>query len=99
MELKFNNRRFMKKKLNVALAWYNRNEWDEWKKISPEEMEDTFEEWLFQAITTKADLEKKGYHVVQVIITPIEFLNWCRMNNIKPDSESRSRYVMEFSRN
>lgn len=89
----------MNNSINIAIAWFKKSDWEEWKKISPKEIEDTFDKWLAEVKKLRSSLEKDGYHVVQVTITPKEFLNWCKQNNKKPDSKSRSLYVLQFSRN
>lgn len=86
----------MKKNMTLGVAWFNENDWEEWKEISDDKIEDNYEEWLIEASLSKSKLEKEGYTVKQVKITPNNFKNWCKKYNKKLDSSSRSQYVSEL---
>ncbi len=77
----------------TGIAWFNENDWEEWKRISEDLFEEMYEEWLIEASRAKTKLENEGFTVKQVNITPNNFKNWCRKNNKKLDSSSRSQYV------
>jgi hypothetical protein len=80
----------------IGIAWFNENDWDEWKKISEDVIEDNYEDWLIEALLAKSKYEKEGYIIKQVIITPDNFMKWCKKNNKKLNSSSRSKYVSEL---
>ena len=86
----------MKSNSIVGIAWFNKEDWEEWKKISEDELEDKYEDWFIEASLAKSKLEHEGYNVKQVTITPNNFKNWCKKNNKKLDSSSRSVYVSEL---
>jgi hypothetical protein len=86
----------MKKNMTIGIAWFNENDWEEWKKISADKIEDNYEEWLIEASLSKSKFEEEGYNVKQVNITPNNFKNWCKKNHKKLDSSSRSQYVSEL---
>ena len=80
-------------KLNMGIAWFYEEDWKEWKKISADEIEDNYEDWLLSATMMKKDLEKEGHKVEKVFIKPKEFKEWCKKNKKRLDSSSRSDYV------
>ena len=73
----------MKKNMTLGIAWFNENDWEEWKKISDDKIEDKYEDWLIEASLSKSNLEEEGYTVKQVNITPNNFKNWCKKNKKK----------------
>jgi hypothetical protein len=80
----------------IGIAWFDENDWELWKKISEDELEDKYEDWVIEASLTKSKLEDQGFTVKQVNITPNNFKNWCKKNFKKLDSSSRSQYVSEL---
>ena len=86
----------MKNKSIIGIAWFNENDWKEWKKISEDELEKNYEDWLIEASLSKSKLEEEGYDIKKVTITPDNFKSWCKRNNKKLDSSSRSEYVSEL---
>ncbi len=86
----------MDNKSIIGIAWFNENDWDEWKKISEDKLEDKYEDWLIEASLAKSKYEEEGYTITKVKITPNNFKNWCKKNNKKLDSSSRSQYVSEL---
>jgi len=86
----------MNNKSTIGIAWFNENEWEEWKNISEDKLEDKYEDWLIEASLSKIKFEKDGYTIKQVTITPNNFMKWCKKSNKKLDSSSRSQYVSEL---
>lgn len=86
----------MDKKSIIGIAWFDKNDWEEWKKISEDEIEDKYDDWLVEASLSKSELEAKGLTVKQVNISPTNFKIWCKKKNKKLDSSSRSQYVSEL---
>ena len=86
----------MDKNSIIGIAWFDENDWDEWKKISEDEIEDKYDDWLVEASLSKSKLEDQGFIVKQVNITPNNFKIWCKKNFKKLDSSSRSDYVSEL---
>lgn len=80
----------------IGFAWFNKNDWEEWKKISADKLEDRYEDWLKEALSAKSMMEAKGFTIKQVTITPANFKSWCEKKNKKLDSDSRSQYVTEL---
>ena len=86
----------MKDKSIIGIAWFDENDWKEWKKISDDQLEDKYDDWLFEATLSKSRLEEQGFTVKEVNISPTNFKNWCKKKNRKLDSSSRSQYVSEL---
>jgi len=86
----------MENKQIIGIAWFNENDWDEWKKISEDKLEDKYEDWIMEASLAKSKFEKEGYTIKQVTITPNNFKIWCQKNHKRLDSSSRSEYVSEL---
>lgn len=80
----------------IGIAWFNENDWEEWKKISEDKLEEKYDDWLIEAFLAKSKFENDGFTVKQVNITPVNFKNWCQKNNKQLDSSSRSQYVSEL---
>jgi len=80
----------------IGIAWFNEKDWDEWKNISEDQLEDNYDDWLVEASLSKSKLEDQGFIVKQVNISPPNFKNWCKKKNKKLDSSSRSQYVSEL---
>ncbi len=66
----------MEKESIIGIAWFNESDWDEWKSISEDEIEDKYEDWLIEATLSKTKLENEGFIVKQVNITPRKFKIW-----------------------
>ena len=86
----------MDNKSIIGIAWFNENDWEVWKKISADQLEDNYDDWLVEAAITKSKLEDQGLTVKQVNISPANFKDWCRKKNKILDSTSRSQYVSEL---
>ncbi|MBI9070144.1 MAG: hypothetical protein JEY94_01015 [Melioribacteraceae bacterium] len=83
----------MNKFQNVGIAWFYEDDWEEWKNISEDQIEETYENWLISAKITESNLEKEYEHVEEVFIVPSEFKRWCKKHIKKINSSSRSEYV------
>ena len=86
----------MDNKSIVGIAWFNKNDWEEWKNISEDRLEENYDDWLVEASLSKSKLEDQGFTVKQVNITPSNFKQWCKKNFKKLDSSARSQYVSEL---
>lgn len=80
----------------IGIAWFDENDWEEWKKISDDKIEEKYEDWLIEAALAKLKYEDEGFVIKEVKITPGRFKKWCKRNNKKLNSSSRSEYVSEL---
>jgi hypothetical protein len=86
----------MDNKLIIGIAWFDENDWEEWKKISDDKLEDNYDDWVIEASLVKSKLEEAGQTVKQIKITPDNFKKWCKKKNKKLNSSSRSEFVTEL---
>ncbi|MFH1195457.1 MAG: hypothetical protein V1720_07070 [bacterium] len=80
----------------MGIACFNENDWEEWKQISDDQLEDEYEDWFIQASLAKSNLEKEGFIIEKVEIKPDEFKIWCNKNKKRLDGSARSQYVTEL---
>ncbi len=83
----------MDNKSIIGIAWFKEDDWEVWKKISEDKLEDKYEDWLIEASLAKLKYEEEGFTIKKVNITPNNFMKWCKTNNKKLNSSSRSQYV------
>ncbi|MGJ5008661.1 hypothetical protein ACQR05_12890 [Bradyrhizobium oligotrophicum] len=81
----------MEPTLEIALAWFKPEEWDDIRRICPD-LHDTYEEWLpsvQEVIDTIGD--RPDQRVVKVILTAAELRTWQRATGRKVDGRVRSQ--------
>ena len=78
-----------------GIAWYRKEQWELLKSTAAdfELIEDTFEEWEKNAKKALRNLRKEGANVIKVDFDVEEFNEWCKKNNKRPDTRTRSDYV------
>ena len=77
------------------MAWYRKDQWELLKLTAAdsENIEDTYEVWEKQAIFALKELKKRGQFFEKVDFDVKQFNQWCKEENKKPDSKTRSEYV------
>jgi hypothetical protein len=80
---------------SVNLAFYRRIDWEKFVATAdaPEKLHDTWDEWFLAFLKTKSGLEERHLNVVEVTINIEQLLAFCKKNNLKNTSETRSKYV------
>jgi hypothetical protein len=48
----------MQNKSIIGIAWLNESDWEEWKNISEDVIEDNYEDWLIEASLAKSKYEE-----------------------------------------
>lgn len=83
-----------------GVAWYREDQWELLKSTAadPEEIEDTYQEWLKGALNLIKTLKRQGLDVCKVDLDVGRFNDWCQMNRRVPNGESRAEYVAELVR-
>jgi hypothetical protein len=79
-----------------GIAWFYEEDWEEWKIISDDQLEENYSDWLISAELAKSNFEKDNMNVEKVFIKPMEFKKWCKKHFKKLNSSSRSAYVTEL---
>ncbi|GLH75222.1 hypothetical protein SSBR45G_01300 [Bradyrhizobium sp. SSBR45G] len=84
--------------MQIALAWYRPEEWDDIKLICPD-VHDTYEEWLASAQNTIDALGSPlKDNVVKVVLTASELRKWKRATGRKVDAKVRSQLAVKRAR-
>lgn len=84
----------------IAICFYTPDSYEELKKVADDKKNlcDTYAEWLVEFSKAVTGLKQQGLKVVPVTINIAELKTWCKRNNIKNTSSSRSKYVAEISK-
>jgi hypothetical protein len=78
-------------------AWFRREDYDAFKKLSPDEynLPDTFDEWEEIANKQVAEIDATGGLVEKVIVNPQEFALWCKASGVEPNGPSRAAFAIQ----
>ncbi len=80
--------------VQIAFCWFQENEWKALKKIDPDSMDHSYDEWLKSANKAIYSLQTQGSVVNKVTIRVGELIAWCDERSLKLDSQSRSQYAV-----
>jgi len=80
----------------IGIAWYTKEQWILLRQVTenPNDIEDTFEEWLANAIKLKNNFIGSGFTVEEVEIDIQDVISWCNKGNKTINSNSISEYVV-----
>jgi hypothetical protein len=83
--------------LLVGVAWYSPAQWQRLRDISddPDDMPDSYVEWLRLAEENLNYLRRSGIKVKKVDIDCEELVRWCNEQGLKITGEARSRYALQ----
>ena len=78
-----------------GIAWYRKDQWELYRIVSdkPEILEDTYDEWLINAIKLRDNLGQLGITAKEVDIDINDVVKWCKNKNISVSSKSITEYV------
>jgi hypothetical protein len=81
----------------VGIAWYRREDYDLLMSmfLDRENLDDTFDEWLSQALQVSDKLTREGLVVEKAIVDPNTFPAWCGSNGLEMDAKGRMQYANE----
>lgn len=80
--------------VQIAFCWFQENEREVLKKIDPDSMDNSYDEWLKSANEAIHSLQTQGSVVKKVTIRVSDLIAWCDKRNLKLDSQSRSKYAV-----
>jgi hypothetical protein len=85
------------KKIEIAVAWYRREEWPALLAASADaaELEATYDEWLANAEKMIPQMEAHGIHVVKIDVEVNALVRWCAIKNFQVDGAARADYAAE----
>jgi hypothetical protein len=83
----------------VAICFYTPASYEELKKVADDKKNlcDTYADWLVEFSKAVSGLREQGLEAVPVNINIGELKKWCKQNNLKNTSSSRSKYVLKIS--
>jgi hypothetical protein len=84
----------------IAIPWYRRRDYRALSKLfsDPENLPNTFEEWLKLALLSEGRFQRDGLAVARIVIRPVAFAAWCKERNLIPDQRTRLTYTNEAAR-
>jgi hypothetical protein len=75
----------------VYVAWFDRDDWDEIKRLCVDDLQDTFDEWLVDAEAGLKGAAAQGILVEKVILTPSDIRQRQRSTGRKVDAKGRAK--------
>lgn len=79
--------------MQLAICWFDKEQWELLSKIDPDGVDDSYEEWRASANKVISNLSKKGLNVVKVSIKVAELQDWCNSKGVKVNSSSRAEFA------
>ena len=83
-----------KSAVQIAFCWFQEDEWTALKKIDPDSMDNSYDEWLKGANKAINSFQTQGSVVKKVTIRVSDLIAWCNERSLNPDSQSRSQYAV-----
>ena len=79
----------------IGIAWYRKEQWILLRQIieKPNDIENTYEEWLYSAMEFKRTMGTSGLTIEEVDIDIPDVITWCKKQNKPINSKSISEYV------
>ncbi|WP_315798520.1 hypothetical protein [Bradyrhizobium sp. SZCCHNRI3043] len=88
----------MEPTLEIALAWFKPEEWEDIRRICPD-LHDTYEEWLASAQEVIDTIgSRPDERIVKVIPTAVELRKWQRATGRQVDGRVRSQLAARGAR-
>ena len=84
----------------IGYAWYKRNQWAILKAVvsDPENIEESYEDWLPNAEKSFAELKQSGENIRKVEVDIDELVSWCRAKGMPINGAARAQYAAEMVR-
>jgi len=84
----------------VAICFYTPDSYEELKEVADDKkiLCDTYADWLVEFSKAVKGMREQGLEVVPLNINIEELKKWCKQNELKNTSSSRSKYVVEISK-
>jgi len=80
----------------IGIAWYKKEQWFILRQVieNPNDIENTYEEWLNNAINLRKTLIDSGLTVEEVEIDIQDVKSWCKKDNKTINSKNITEYVV-----
>lgn len=81
----------------AGCVWYRREQWDllHRKAVDPEELENSYDEWVAQAEQSVANIEKLGLTPKKIDIDVVDLIRWCASENRPLDGAARATFAQD----
>lgn len=82
--------------LVTGVAWYRRDQWTDLRTVSadPENLEETYDEWLTYATDAISKMERDGGIKAQAVDIDVdELVRWCRERQRPIDQAARAAFT------
>jgi hypothetical protein len=76
----------------------DRQDYYAFKKLSPNDLPDTYHEWADSIRKEAAELVRRGVEVEKITIGVHEFGEWCRRTGMPPDRVGREAFAVQKAR-
>src|SRR6185436_19468212 len=82
----------------VGIAWYSPSQWARLRQVAadPDQVEQTYLEWLTTYERTTRDLAAQGLSLRKVPVDIGELEKWCHERNRRIDGQARAAYVSQI---
>ena len=77
----------------IALAWFAREDYDAMKKVSDDELPDTFDEWEADMTQRMAGFKGIGVALERVIVGSAKLKAWADENGLPVNTATRAAYA------
>ena len=80
----------------IGIAWYKKEQWFILRQVieNPNDIENTYAEWLNNAINLRKTLIDSGLTVEEVEIDIQDVISWCKKDNKTINSKNITEYVV-----
>jgi len=78
----------------VAIAWFERGDWDEIKRLCADELHDSYDQWLTDAEEVVASKLGEGFTCEKVVLKPEDIHKRQRVLGRKVNGQDRARLAV-----
>ncbi|WP_407530665.1 hypothetical protein [Methylobacterium oryzisoli] len=87
----------MERPRRVGMAWYRPEDYTRLRELmqDADRLPDSYDAWRISAEQVEREVTRSGMAVIRVLITPEEFVAWCKERGVQADATARSRFASE----
>lgn len=78
----------------TAVAWFERSDWDEIKRLCVDDLQDTFDEWLGFAESQVTAYLAHGFFIDKIVVTPDDIREHQSATGSKVDGKGRAQIAI-----
>ncbi len=80
-------------KIEIALCWFDREQWEQLALVDPEGVDNSYEEWKQGANKAVSNFIANDQKLRKISINTAELVKWCQEKDQAPNSSARSEYA------